>query len=1270
MDVGQVKFSVKADGLDAALKAAEKLQAVLNGIDGKKVNAMGKAVQTAANKATKASKAAQSEEDKITKSRIAAAQKYARLNQKHQDDLAKANHKYSEARIKEAIKTGKRVAKVEKELRSAQEKANNEEIRNNMKMQNLKIQERLKTSKRLAKINREDKRAEEEAARAAREAYNAPYQFQKERQRNIAYFGSQMQSLGHALQSVSMPFQNIMRGFTMGIGYRMLYKVMDSVHGAFSRYDTITTYAKVLNRLGIDATKKFSIAGEQATDVYHNLENAVLGLPTGIDEIIESMRRYAGATGEAEKATKLAIAANNAYIAGHMGEREKLFTERQLVALAGGATLSSNQWDSLRRNAPLAIKVVAKEMKMGVQEMIDSLKQGKVSGQEFLDVFIKAGTEGKIKDAAQEMKMTWDAVSQNFQNRMNAMGENILHALNDVFEKMDGRNFLQHVLGVDKKGNYIGGGIRGLIDDMSKSAQEWIRTNPDIITNFFKNLSQINWKGLISGFVQFTISMGRFYAFLGKIVGSGNLVRFMLDLGLLGKALTVGGGFIRGTAWLSAWLMTIKKFGLMGGAGKAIKNGAELASGHGAIVGATRTVATAAMTWQQVASKAVTVAAIPAMAWAFKEVSLGLQELAKVDMSRITPAKFGAIALAIGELTTIATVIGHLTATNAFGWVTAAGMAIGTAEIAAISKTMKWVGEGLNAIADAKIPDAGKIGRIMSTMNEISKHFESKNIFESIGKIFDAWTKTSEFKAVKNATDAFKGITDMVSMKLPKGWRDKATERFDAVMDFVGDIEFMVSGLDTRLMARANKAKGKFAGSQKGTSKAKTNANAYDYIKQQLRDFAEQMQSIADGFTYLNTALLAAKKFNKIYANLNHLKKGGYQPFSFDTVFYQVERFAKEIYRFTQDDSESGMSIFEMLNKAATQLESGNFAKITDLFNALPKMIGAMTKAYKSVMKSSLLNGEADTTGHRNMANPIEIFAQRIEPLFTAINKINNKIPEDISGLKRLKGIQKALGRIPTVINQLVGIMNNSQIGSINTATITSIVSKITEALNAFDPLNDKKINLSVDISGKVTDNASKPINDAYDKVKAALDKLDKLKGNHPVRINVNVNAVINGVDAAVEEMNTAARRLEQALKRLNAAKSGGSGFAGWGGGHAVPGARNGGWIRPLYRSHGGSIFQSRGTDTIPTMLTKGEFVINRMAASRIGDSALWKLNHMDIAGALRSLSARVGQSIAPHSVINNTNNTTRNATVNLHNYNGGSMGTVRAGRWAHQLTR
>lgn len=1242
MDVGQVKFSVTADNLDTTLNKAKELQSVLNSIDGKKIAAGAKSALTGT------AKAAEEATKEATKDAKKAENEFARLT-----------HKRSEQRIKEHLATNKRVAKLDKQLRSAQEKADNEEIKQNVKRQNMKIKMRQETAKRVSGILKDQAKDAEKAYKeeqaAAEKAARAPYEYQKKWQTNLVNAGAQLQTLGNTLVRAASPFENVFRGLTMGIGYRLLGKVTQSIEGAFSRYDTISTYGKVLKNLGVDATKKFSIAGEEATDVYHNLENAVLGLPTGIDEIIASMRRYAGATGDAEKATKLAIAANNAYISGYMGEREKLFTERQLVALAGGAELSTNQWDSLRRNAPLAMRVVAKDMKMSVKDMIAALKEGTISGQEFLDVFIKAGTEGKLKDAAQEMKQTWDAVSQNVQNRLNAMGEGILNTLDTVFKKMDGRTFLQHVLGVDKDGNYIGGGIRGVIDGLSKEVQSWIKANPDKITGFFNDISKINWSSIISGFAQFGLTMGRVFAYLGKFV-NGNFIRFMLDLGLAGRALGIGGGLLKGTAGIMSWILTFAKFGGAGGAlGKAVSNAEKLAKSRDAITGATDAVAGASLSWQNVASKGLSIAAIPAMAWAFKEVALGMQELTKVDFGKLSVGKVAAAAGIITAFAGVAAAMGALTTGHFIGWITTASTAVGMAEMAGVSKTMKWIGEGLNAIADAKLPTLGKLRSVMSTLDEIGKYFKSTNPLEAIGKAFDAWEKSKEYKAIKHMGEAISSIDKALRVPIKTGWQDRAITRIGHLFDVVDFIETKFDEQDARLMQGSTRTQEFTKG-----SKAKKAQETYTYRKQRLNEFAEYAKTLSDGLGDLSTAISNIYSFNKTWAKLDKNNRG---TVDWDVFEVRIGGLINTFYRLAS--SENGESSpLQKLRQVADQLKGGDYEKITEALGQIPKIIGKLAAIQTKITTSSLFNN----SGIHNLAerhNPLASLSTQLVPVFRSIASISSRIPK-VGGLKRLGKIKSALAKLPQVISQLKGISENSDVGGINVQSIEAAVAKIEDALAALKTLDEKEVNLKVTIKGEIDNQAKKELDDEYDAINKAIKKFDKLPKSKTVRIQINTE--INGKDAAIAAASNAIDAIKKAILGMDAtiSKTVNTSITYGGHGHSV---HNGGKIRPIYRAHGGSVYNSRGTDTIPAMLTKGEYVINRMAASRIGDTALWRLNHMDIAGALRSLATKAGQGIVPHSnVVNNTTNNTKNIDVDIHNGSGGNIGLGRANRWVRSI--
>lgn len=64
----------------------------------------------------------------------------------------------------------------------------------------------------------------------------------------------------------------------------------------------------------------------------------------------------------------------------------------------------------------------------------------------------------------------------------------------------------------------------------------------------------------------------------------------------------------------------------------------------------------------------------------------------------------------------------------------------------------------------------------------------------------------------------------------------------------------------------------------------------------------------------------------------------------------------------------------------------------------------------------------------------------------------------------------------------------------------------------------------------------------------------------------------------------------------------------------------------PVYRAAGGSIFQPRGTDTVPAMLTPGEFVIRKSAVDSIGVENLQAINNGEL--SKKSTTGRFGGGI------------------------------------------
>lgn len=1149
MDVGQVTFSIQANGLDTTIDKVSSLEGMLNGMDGK---TYGKNV-TKANK--KVVSAAKKNEDHI----LRAKQKALRL-------AANAEKKYA-----------------------IQQHARN--------LKNQKIE-----------------------AMAAQK-------YRKQWQRNLVNAGAQMQTLGATLQRFTSPFMNVYTGFTRMAGFMLYGKVMDSITNAFSRYDTINTYAKSLKLLGLTADKEFSIGTEKARTAIENLEQSVLGLPTGLDEMVAAMRRYAGATGNVERATKLAIAANNAYIAGNMDDRQKLFTERQLLSLAGGAELSSNQWDSLRRNAPLAVRAVAEEMHKGVQEMIDDLKEGRVSGQEFLDTFISVGTQGKLKDAAQVMKQTWDAVGQNIQNALNRAGEGVLKALDSVFQTLDGRSFLQHVLGVDKKGNDMGDGIRSLINDMSQSAQDWIKAHPEKIIDFFNSLRDIDFKGIAGGFAEMGLMLGKMYGFIAKFI-SGDTIKFMVGLNVLGKAIQLIGGLTKGLSTPLSFLFQFIRFGSVGKVTKAFTE----------MTKAGKAAETMTFTWQGIANKGLNIASIGVIAWAIRELALAFVDIGRMNVSPEEFAGFAAGAAAlIAEFAGLAQLLG---AKGALTGIAQASRALGELEIGAIAQDIILMAKAMNDISSVKVPKEATMKRVFDSIEGFAYALPPMSVFEAIGKFFSSKAVTHTAEAVSKVTEAINSVNGLKGSlkkfaKIMFGENAKGAghgggswggepESIVEIMTMMLD-QFENNKVLETLTDRWNSSNIASIFSSLASMMTDFTSIANTKIKPAQIDRAvENIQMISNSISPLLEA------FQKLYGmemgttsgvgrTVAERRGAGAAGKSISSTYgAQAQGFAKMMEQLGET-LESVSKIIGKLNKMRGKIDEmkANFGDNFDL-SSLGTIMDSITTAFE---KAGVNVGSYDLA-----PSNMEYINEALKYLYRALKKMN-KIKGLLDGLEGSEGDFTSIGdTIGQMVSDLIAACSNAPQLQEYIDQLTETIDSIQELIDSIPPEYKKKT--KVKINGTVDDEVSPKVRKAIRAIQASVNAIPS-----SITKVVTIRLVGNAVAAGV-------RGAEAAMAALQNQQHGGR----------------------IYRAGGGSL--RRGTDTVQAMLTPGEWVMNRHATSMLGDDVLTKLNHLDIRGALNSLSLRAGQ-IQSKTV---NNNSTKNANITVNNYHSDGVGYSRAGRFVRAL--
>lgn len=627
----------------------------------------------------------------------------------------------------------------------------------------------------------------------------------------IAHVGSGMQSLGNALTRLSSPFTRLTTGLLMGAGYKALNMLTSGFSGAFERADTMKNYPRML--------KEFGFSAEEASAAVSELEQAVLGLPTGLDEIVAVQKRFLAASQDMEKSTGLAIAFNNAILASGSDARQQLTAQRIITQLAGGADIATTSWQALQRAIPLVFTQLARDAKMGVGDYVKALSSGEIATEDFMKKFIEIGGEGSIAAAARVMTKSWEGLTANITNATKRMGTSILDTLHEVFKGQTGRDLLDTLLGIDAEGNRTYDGIRDWIDGLSKSVQNWIKSNPEKILEFFDTLKSIDWKGLLKGMAEGIGDLIRLLEWITEMAGDKDLSKFgkrMIMFGALGRGLTILGGIIKGLrgplALLFAGALRIKGKGLFGriaslfGKKKDITTAGELG---GAISTAAPRLVSA---FKNMALLSGIIAMPFATAWVvtkatksavknFKDTIALLKDIEWEDAKKVLLGMGAALSAVVG----ISGLIGEFGigagVTIMFGEVIA-GLITSIAtgffdlDMALIKGGIKNFVDSVNLLK--QIPDVSGIGDVKSNilnavnvLNEIDEALNGKYVGQGVKEggiqgvgLLTGWNLGRVATALQNLKKVTDEVGNLANVSIPEG----AVENISDAVTAIGDI--------------------------------------------------------------------------------------------------------------------------------------------------------------------------------------------------------------------------------------------------------------------------------------------------------------------------------------------------------------------------------------------------------------------------------------------------------------------------------------------------
>lgn len=369
---------------------------------------------------------------------------------------------------------------------------------------------------------------------------------------SMAHMGSAMQSAGNAIQRFMTPFRMMSTGALLGAGFGAMSKVTEGLSSGFARYDIMKKYPRMMEQLGYSS--------EAAEKSVERLNQAVIGLPTGLDEIVQMAQRYTMSLGDMEKGEKTAIAVNNAFLASMSTEPQRYQGMMQIQDLLNGKKLRSQEWESLFTAMSAGINEVGEALGYSdIGKFQQDLKSGEVSIEQFLKTLRKVGTgKGSLAEMANLSKDTWDAFSQNVTNAFSRMTYGILTSADKIVETLGMKNAKgEDILTLNQ---LLSEKVTPGIDKLAESTKKWIDSHPDEIKEFFSDLASVDWKGLGKGFIDGIGDIIKAVQSMAKWLGGRNLEgigKGIVYLNMIGQGLLVVGGLFKGLRGIGAAIGTV-----------------------------------------------------------------------------------------------------------------------------------------------------------------------------------------------------------------------------------------------------------------------------------------------------------------------------------------------------------------------------------------------------------------------------------------------------------------------------------------------------------------------------------------------------------------------------------------------------------------------------------------------------------------------------------------------------------------------------------------
>lgn len=341
--------------------------------------------------------------------------------------------------------------------------------------------------------------------------------------------------------------------------------ISNSIGSAVGRADQMNNFPKVMKNLGYSS--------QDAAASIKKISNALDGLPTTSSAMTGMVQQLAPLTSNLDEATDIALAFNNAMLAGGASTMEQENALTQYTQMLSAGKVDMQAWRSIQAAMPGQLNQVAEAM-LGAgknsNDLYEAMKNGSISFDDFNKKVMELNQNGfgKYASFAQQAKDATQGIGTAMENVKNRVAK----AVQKVIEAVGVENIAGAINGFSSQFGKVGDaaasmvtGVKGWFGKAAQAAQPLVSiwksdfgqlgmylkglaanaqafggslldvvTNGGDLQNFLTGLNNI-----ISPLVNWWIALTRNVSiFIGTLSDSGGVQAFLASLSELWKGLT------------------------------------------------------------------------------------------------------------------------------------------------------------------------------------------------------------------------------------------------------------------------------------------------------------------------------------------------------------------------------------------------------------------------------------------------------------------------------------------------------------------------------------------------------------------------------------------------------------------------------------------------------------------------------------------------------------------------------------------------------------